>query len=140
MSGPTQGDGSEPIEDDEIVFRRIPVSQNWYDPSLANRLYHAAFKPRRDEHTGISLLRAKYNTLEEAAKGPAKQGYFVGVLRVCDLRSAGIEIVPNPQPGLPGHCEIPSLRSDNRKDDGAIEQMSVLANHLTQNVEGPYAD
>lgn len=87
--------GNEPIDDNEILYRRIPVSMGWYDK---NGLSPEAFEPRGGETTGISISRRKYTSLEEAAKGPSKQGYHVAVLRAGDLRAQGIEVVPRPEP------------------------------------------
>ena len=45
-------DGTEPVADDELLYRRIPVSTKWYTES---GLSPEAFDPRRDETTGISF-------------------------------------------------------------------------------------
>jgi len=87
-------DEPTPIEDDEILYRRIPVSKEWYD---GKTVYAEAFEPRSNEHSGISLFRAKFRSLEEVAKGPAKQGYYVASLSVADLRRVGIIVEPRPE-------------------------------------------
>ena len=52
-----------------------------------------AFEPRSDEHSGIiSLYRERFRSLNDVAKGKAKQGYYVASLRVFDLRKAGIAV------------------------------------------------
>src|SRR5580704_14257338 len=99
-------DGTEPVADDELLYRRIPVSKGWYSES---RLSPEAFDPREDETTGISIYRSKYKSLDEAAKGPSKKGYFVVEFRAGDLRKHGIEVEPRPKPGDPGHAELPGL-------------------------------
>lgn len=73
----------DPILDDEIVYRRVPVSQGWV---LERGVSMNAFKPRPDDATGISLYRARFVSLEQAAKGLSKQGYYLLVLRAGDLR------------------------------------------------------
>ncbi len=138
MNAPDQSDGSEPIEDDEILYRRIPVSQDWYDPNTEPPLSYLAYKPSRRDETGLSLTRAKYSNIEQAAHGTSAQGYFVGKLRAKELRITGISVVPAPFQDQPGHCEIPSLRADNRKSNEAIEQANLLARKLTFEVEGPF--
>ena len=94
-----------PIEDDEILYRRIPVSKDWYD---GKTVYGEAFEPRPDEHSGLSLFRAKFRSLEEVAKGKAKKGYFVASLSVADLRRAGIVVEPAKLNALPANRSNPA--------------------------------
>src|SRR5271166_1419197 len=102
--------GTEPIADDELLFRRIPVSMGWYDPAVDAQPSPLAFRPRDDDATGISVLRgAPYNTPEVAGRGPSKKGYFVAVLRAGDLRKSGVLVAPAPMEGISGHAEITSL-------------------------------
>lgn len=126
--------GQEPIGDDETLYRRIPVSRGWYD---TNGLSPEAFEPRPDETTGISVYRAKYKSLEEAAKGKSKQGYYVAVFRAGDLRANGIQVVPRPAQDEPGHAELPGLTCDARLTKEALEIKSRLT-VLMQSVEGPF--
>ncbi len=53
-------DGTEPIDDMEILYRRIPVSQGYYDPKVDSKPSPLAFKPTKSDTTGLSLYRAKY--------------------------------------------------------------------------------
>jgi hypothetical protein len=131
--------GSEPIDDDELLYRRIPVSSDFYDPQSGQQVSPLAYRPRAHDKTGLSLIRAKYcSSIEEAAQGPGKNGYFVSVLRAGDLRAAGILITPDPQPGVPGHCELRQLRYDVRRTDDVIESCETLAGVLTMRVLGPF--
>ena len=129
----------EPIEDDELLYRRIPVSMGWY---AVDRLSPQAFGPRKDETTGISVFRAKYRSIREAAAGKSKKGYYVAVLRVGDLRQRGIEVVPRPE--LPdgqyelAHAELPDLNSATRTADATLERQRILAEELCLRVEGPF--
>jgi hypothetical protein len=130
-------DGNEPVADDEYLYRRIPVSKEWYDE---NGLSPEAFRPRRDEETGISVFRAKYKSIEDAAKGMSKHGYYVAVLRAGDLRNVGIQIIP--QPNVPGgydpsHAELPDLTCHNLSEPAAMERMGRLTD-LALRVEGPF--
>ena len=131
-------DGTEPIDDEELLYRRIPASQDWYDPSKEPNLAVPAFRPRKYDTTGISLSRAKYKSLREAAQNPRGKSCYIAVLRAGDLRSAGIEVVPRPEDGDPGHAEIPSLNYENRKSDQAKEWIVLLAHELAKEVEGPF--
>jgi len=128
-------DGSEPISNDEFLFRRIPVSKDWY---LHGEVSPQAFDPRHDEDTGISIYRARYKTVDQAAQGLSKRGYFVAELRVGDLRKSGIEVVPSPEPDDPGHAEIPALNCNTRGQPAAEEIKLRLATQLCIKVHGPF--
>ena len=132
MPGP---DGTEPVADDELLFRRVPVSMGWYDD--AKGLSPEAFDPRKGEATGISIYREKYTTLEKAGTGKSKQGYFVAVFRAGDLRKHGLDVLPRPSPDDPGHAEIPDLTCDNRDTPEALEGKLRLSK-LVLRVEGPF--
>ncbi len=128
-----------PIDDDEILYRRIPVSKEWYVDGV---LYGESFGPRDDESSGISVYRKRFKTLTEVARGKSKQGYYVVSLRVSDLRQHGIEVAPRPE--VDGgwddaHAELPGLNSRNRKSDGAEELQAKLAKlGMLLPVEGPF--
>ena len=130
--------GTEPIDDDEILYRRIPVSQEWYDPNDDLPPSPEAFRPVKHDATGLSLSREKYKNIEEAARGQAGKNYFVAVLRAGDLREHGIEVVACPQKEDPGHAGIPALNYEDRKTDQAKEWKTILAHKLTIRVEGPF--
>lgn len=125
----------DPISDDEIVYRRVPVSQGWVSERGVSM---NAFKPRPDDATGISLYRARFVTLEQAARGLSKHGYYVLALRAGDLRAAGMEIVAKPQDDLPGHAEIPSLAYQQPESDLSVQQRRLLADQLVTAIHGPF--
>ena len=128
-----------PIDDDEILYRRIPVSMDWYVDGV---LSGEAFEPRPDEHSGISVFRKRFRTLHQVALGKSKLGYYVVSLRVTDLCKAGIQVVP--QPVVPegwdsAHAELPGLNANNRRSDAAEALQSRLAEiGLRLPVEGPF--
>lgn len=133
-------DECDPITDDELLYRRIPVSQGWYDSEKKLSPSPKAFRPNevRDK-TGLSVFRAKYVTMTELTQNPSGKQYYIAVLRAGDLREHGIDVIPKPNPSsLPGHAELPSLRADNRKNDDAEETQLLLAQKLCLRVEGPY--
>ena len=43
-------DTVEPIDDGEILYRRIPVSTGWYQPDKQPPLEPEAFRPTRSEN------------------------------------------------------------------------------------------
>jgi len=130
-------DGTEPITDDELLYRRVSVNSGWYSPSTG--LDPRAFAPHKTEDvTGISVDRAKYKRIEEAAKGRPGKSYFVAVLQAGDLKQQGISAVPRPEPDDPGHAELPELNSGNRRSD-RTQDLQVLLVKLTRRVEGPFS-
>lgn len=131
-------DGSEPIADDEILYRRIPASSGFYDPDVDSSPSPLAFRPTQLDTTGLSLSRAKYKTLEQAGQGREGKQYYVAVLRAGELRRLGMEIVPRPLDDDLGHCEIADLTFANRKSMPFAEWQALLAEQLCLRVEGPF--
>jgi len=133
---PAMGDGTEPIEDDEYLYRR--VSLPYFDRTQGGEPSPWAFRPRKYDITGISLFRAKYTTPEEIARNARGKQYYIAVLRAGDIRSHGLDVVPIPQGHAPGHVEIPSLTHANRRTDAAEEAIQVLARKLCLKILGPF--
>lgn len=131
-------DGTEPIADEEILYRRVPASTGWYSPESGS-LSDQAFAPHKvRDATGISVSRDKYKSPEHAARGQPGKSYYVVVLRAGDLRAKGIAVVPRPSPDDPGHAELPDLNSGNVKADETLERQRILVD-LRLRVEGPFA-
>lgn len=132
------GDGTEPIEDDETVLRRVPVSKKWYSPQTG--CSPEAFAPRPDEETGISLVREKYCDVAAAACGPSRNGYWVIRISARELRRRGIVIEPRPIEGSPGHVEIPALSypAVQANSQRAEDIMVQLATELSNDAIGPF--
>jgi len=128
-------DGTEPLSDDELLYRRIPVSQGWYTEGV---LSPEAYGPHRERDVdGISFWRAKCRCLDEAARGRPGKDYYVAVIRVGDLRERGIEPVSTPHKGGGGHVSLPALNAENRRSPEAQALKARLC-ELTLKVEGPF--
>ncbi|MHB8900102.1 MAG: hypothetical protein ACYC6Y_15240 [Thermoguttaceae bacterium] len=125
--------GTEPIADDELLFRRVPLI--WYDQIKG--VSPQAFQPRKDDRTGISVSRRKYTPPNEAARGRPGNSYYLAVLRAGDLRQIGVQIEPRPLSGNPGHAEVVSMNAGNRKATETIERQSKLV-ELCREVLGPF--
>lgn len=134
-------DAVEPIDDDELLYRRVPASTGWFDP-VTRVLKPEAFGPHKQRDlTGISVTRARYKPVEEAARGQLGKSYFVAVLRVSDLRQANYVVTP--QPNVPGgydisHAELPDLNAANYKAAETLQRQRELADRLCLRVEGPF--
>ena len=130
-------DGTEPIADDELLYRRIPMSTGWYRPDAG--VDPQAFAPHaKNDITGLSVSRAKYKSIEAAAKGQPGKSYYVAILQAGDLRQRGIQVVPRPLPEDAGHTELPDLNAGNRKTGETLERQRVLAQELCLRVAGPF--
>jgi len=128
-------EGTEPIEDDEELYRRIPVSR--YDPEIDPCPSRRAFRPHEYDTNGLSVFRAKYKKPQEVARNDRGKRYYVAVLRAGDLRACGIEVVPSPiPPDDLGHAELPGLRYDNRRETEGLQLL--LAEQLCVKVMGPF--
>jgi hypothetical protein len=132
--------GSEPISDDEILYRRIPAGCGWYDPTQSDRPSPYAFRANRQDSDGISLSREKYSSPEDVC-GRAREGkeYFVAELRAGDLRNKGLTLRPAPLANDPGHCVLTEICWGNASTDEAQGCRVLLANELTRRVVGPYS-
>lgn len=131
-------DGSEPIADHELLYRRIPAATGFYDPQVDPNPSPLAFRPTQQDTTGLSLTRAKYKSLEQAARGREGKQYYVAVLRAGELRRLGMDVVPRPVADDPGHCEIAELSFANRKAMPFAEWQALLAEQLCLRVDGPF--
>jgi len=130
-------DGGEPIAEDELLYRRISEKSGWYDESTGE-IDPQAFAPHpTEDRTGLSVSRAKYKTISQAAIGWPGKRYFVAILRAVDLVRAGISISPEPTSDDPGHAVLPDLNSGNRKEDRTESLQETLAS-LTIDVDGPF--
>jgi hypothetical protein len=127
--------GLDPIADDEILFRRVP--ECWFDFETQKPLDQAFGPHKKRDTTGVSLSRAKYKTIEEAALGQPGKTYYIAVLRASDVRQAGMTIDPRPTPDDPGHSEFSDLRADNYRDDLTQERQRRLV-ELCLEIKGPF--
>ena len=125
------------IADDELLYRRIPVNPEYYNPKLSPPVDRLAFLPINKDPTGISLSRKKYKTPQQAAKGREGKRYYIAVLQVGDLRARGLKVVPNERQPGDGHTEIPLMQYDKRDSDEVQEAAGILAS-LCKEVLGPF--
>ena len=125
------------VADSEELYRRIPVSQTWYDPALKAPPSPKAFRPHPNrDTTGLSVFRAKYVSPEQLCQNTRDNQYYVAVMRAGDLREHGLRVVAVSVEDMPGHAEIPDLKSDTRQ---ATEELQLLLAHkLCIDVLGPF--
>jgi len=129
------GGGTEPVEDDELLYRR--VRREHFDPDKSHEPSPMAFHPLPYDTTGISVFRARYTGPAQVVQNDRGKRYYVAVLRAGDLRAHGIEVVAAPEGHPPGHAELPCLTYENRHCDAAEETKQLLARRLCIEVLGP---
>lgn len=130
--------GVVPVADDELLYRRIPVI--WYDSSTGTPKPEAFAPHKTRDITGLSVSRARFKSLEQAARGMPGKSYYVAVLRAGDLRQAGLAVEPRPETpdGYDvSHAELPDLNSATYKDDVTLERQRILVT-LCRQVAGPF--
>lgn len=134
------------IGDDELLYRRISVKSEWYDPER-NEIKPDAFKPWHRDATGISFDRAKseqhpdFRRIEDAAQGRSALGYYVAVFQTAHLRRDGFTLIPDPdwENNNPGHALMTDIRYELRRDPQCESKMLRLAHGgLCLRVEGPF--
>jgi hypothetical protein len=130
--------GGEPIGQDEIVFRRVLVSQ--YIKSK-DYLSPKAFNPRKVDTTGISLCRANFlgdpKPESAAALGPEGMDFWVVELSAKSLAEAGMRVHPEPSESDPGHACIPILNADSA-NSSETKVLIEAASRLPRVVHGPF--
>jgi hypothetical protein len=127
-------EGSTTVSDDELVYRRIPDSQKWYDSSVSPYPSDQAFTPQKLDADGLSLSTASHTTPKLcAASGTAGKLYWVAVLSVGELRRAGFSIVSD----YPGHCLIPAMTYATKKSDENVQRAFTLS-RMCLRIEGPF--
>lgn len=125
------------IADEELLYRRVPASQNWVATD-AKTLDPLAFRPREGDSTGLSLGRANYETpAQAAARGSKGRQFYIAVLSAHGMRAAGIRIAPRPLAGHPGHAELPELTFANRRTDRSRELVQLLRDCVVA-IQGPF--
>lgn len=126
----------EPIEDDEILFRRVPLKL--YDRKAEPPVHRDSFRPREYDKTALSLYRAKFQTAEDVGRTGTAKGYYVAHLRAGSIRRERMNVIPKPLESSPGHCEVEELNYANRRTDLSEERQLALAEKLCEKVEGPF--
>jgi hypothetical protein len=132
-------DGTEPIDKDEFVYRRVHEGTGYFDASRTPQLSASAFKPLNNDRDGISVTRKNYvrGPADVAATGYFGKRYFVIELRAGDLQAIGLTIRPDPQPGEMGHALIPEIRVQDVNRITVLEAMDRVR-HLQFAWAGPF--
>ena len=103
MEGMSQG--ATPIDPNELILRRIPAREGYYEPRKVPPVSKGAFQPSGRDIDGLSFnLEREVSAETLAMSGTVGTPYAVARLRAGDLYALGLTLVPDQQPGdLPGH-------------------------------------
>jgi len=132
-------DGHEPVDPNEMVYRRVAVKTGYYKLGRLPPISQKAFNPiDGNDDDGISLFRAKYGGPEDvAAGGRAGTDYFVIEMRAGDLFGVGMILEADPRPGIPGHAQVPSVNCATR-DSKEVQEIMDRARHVAFQAHGPF--
>ena len=135
-------DGSEPVTPNEILYRRVPPKQVWFDPNEPFPISHYAFCPQKEDLDGISLSRGKYSSAEQAAASGRGAEYYIAEISADAIFGAGLTVIPDPKPNDPGHCLIRELNrpdyDSSSKAKSAIQAKAAQLSDRCIRVAGPH--
>jgi hypothetical protein len=137
-------DDAPPIDPDEFLLRRIPITGGYFDPKKAPPVQSGAFRPNRGDTDGISIYRERLLSASElVAKTNRVPGTTkVARLRVRDLQALGVTLEPKQEEGdLPGHVVIPEINyaDYDSRDPARNERPKALCKSLTDLANKPGA-
>jgi hypothetical protein len=124
-------DETDPVADDEQVYRRIHIQYFRSDSAIS--VQRGAFHPTEADDTGISIYRASFVSPGELIPADKATLYYVARLPVRELRNLGLSVVAEPMPdGPPGHALIPELArasyvANKRQWAPILVQLAALA-------------
>lgn len=103
-------DEAPSVEDSEVILRHIPAGTTFQAPGP--RITSINFQVRAAQgESGVSVSRDSMTTVEQLVArvgGDLTKGSRVAAARVAEIRSLGLEVVPDPLEDDPGHAEIRS--------------------------------
>jgi hypothetical protein len=116
----------DPIASSEYVLR-IVLTQ-FVNLDLPQPISTEAFRPSSRDTDGLSVFREQFiDPRDLAVQSPRAGNCFVVRLSVVDITSLKLTVIPDPQPGLPGHSLIPELKTGAKGDEKKRERELRLA-------------
>ncbi len=121
-------DATLPIDPDETILRRIPVTPGYFDPEKAPPVQAGAFRPNKGDTDGISFYRERQLSAYElvAATNKAAGHFRVARMVARDLLAAGLALHPKQEEGdLPGHVIAPEINHASYNDPDMAKRQHV---------------
>src|SRR5262249_23609773 len=137
-------DDAPPIDPDEVLLRRIPITGGYFDPKKSPPVQPGAFRPNAGDTDGISIYRER---LLSALKLVASTKRAPGTTKVArllarDLQALGVTLEPKQEEGdLPGHVVIPEINYGDydSRDPARNERPTALCKSLADLANKPGA-
>ena len=95
--------GQPPLADELVVLRRVVASDITKDPEGAPRPISSAFRQGGPDGD-VSVYLANETTPEFITR--YYPGTLIAQLTIVQVRSQGLDVVRDPIPGDPGHCNV----------------------------------
>jgi hypothetical protein len=132
-------DGTEPLDPNEIVYRRVIKGSHYKSNRSPPVLSPRAFSPRPKDLDGISFVRQKYvsGPEEAAALGSIDHEYWIIAMRAGDLEREGIVLEPKPTQDCIGHAVAPGINPENAEQPEVLARM-LRASSQPFTAHGPY--
>ena len=132
-------DGHEPVNPDELIYRRVAEKTGYYRSHPTPVLSPKAYNPTNNDVDGISVHRALFLAGPEAAAafGVLDKSYYIVEIRAGDIQNEGIFIRPDPTSTDPSHAVIPEINTAQRDTVKAKQKMERIRN-LPFKVYGPF--
>lgn len=137
------------VDRDERLYRRIPLRPKppWVEPE-DHVVRHFAFIPHKGRDVdGISLIREKYRSAEQACCPPSARHreYVVAMVRAGDLMDLGLTLDVTPDDidrelGTSAHISVREMNSARRKDSEVLDWARQIAEHCVRDVIGPFPE
>ncbi len=140
MEALADDDGTSPVRPSESVYRRIHM--NYYKSGDDIPVKSAAFRPTKDDDTGVSVVRVIFTCSPNDALVNVKPDninkYYVAEIQVSALVQLALSVTPDPIPGCKGHALIAEFKlseyEDANKTQGLKDKMTELAAHASKNI------
>lgn len=103
---------SEPISEDEVLWRRVRREKFRSDqtPALSYKAFEPRIKGREPDVDGISLFRASCLSSPTVIRGNPNENGIVQI-PVVAIRRMGLTVVSSPTEAVPGHVVIQEINA-----------------------------
>ena len=105
-------DVAPPIDPEEFLLRRIPITGGYFDPKKSPPVQPGAFRPNAGDTDGISIYRERLLSASELVARSKRPPGTTKVARLLakDLLALGVTLEPKQEEDdLPGHVVIPEV-------------------------------
>jgi hypothetical protein len=123
-----------PIDPDEPILRRIPVTPGFYDRAKAPPVQAGAFRPNPNDNDGISFYRERELPVSELVRRTNKPARSFTIVRLTagDLLNLGLTLQPKQEDeDWPGHLVVPEINKPAYDDPAQSSRVKEFCRKLT---------